>query len=130
MEIHSAPRETVEPPPGWFTGKVRLSPVPCAPAPSRLTAFHVEFEAGGRTAWHRHPRGQVIHVLDGTGLVQRRGGKIETIEAGDTVWTEPGEWHWHGASPGSAMSHLTWQETDEDGNAAYWGEQVEDYPER
>jgi quercetin dioxygenase-like cupin family protein len=118
----------VTPPEARFTGTARLTSIPGAPG--TLTLFHVEFEPGGRTAWHWHPQGQLIYVTQGTGLVQRRGGRVERIEAGDVIWTEPGEWHWHGAAPATTMTHLTLQGTDEDGNAAHWGEQVGDdeYP--
>ncbi|GAA5170760.1 MULTISPECIES: cupin domain-containing protein [Amycolatopsis] len=115
-------------PADWVTGTTRLANVPGAP--EGFTYFHVEFEPGARTAWHRHPRGQLIYVTAGEGLVQRRGGPVERITAGDTVWTEPGEWHWHGAGPATGLSHLTLQGVDEHGDSASWGEPVGDdeYP--
>ncbi|MCP2258777.1 Cupin domain-containing protein [Streptoalloteichus tenebrarius] len=99
-------------------------------APSRLRAHSVRFAAGARTCWHRHPHGQVLHVTDGVGLVQREGGPVEEIRVGDTVWIEPDEWHWHGASPHTAMTHLAVQEAGDDGVEAGRGPLVGDaeYP--
>jgi quercetin dioxygenase-like cupin family protein len=86
----------------------------------------IHFAPGGRTAWHHHPFGQILHVTEGEGLVQRRGGGREPIGAGDTVQAEAGEWHWHGAGPGTFMTHLAVQEADDDGQTTYWGEHVTD----
>ena len=83
------------------------------------------FEPGARTAWHTHPLGQTLIVSAGVGRVQRLGGPIEEIRAGDVVWIEPGEKHWHGASPTTAMTHLAIQE-QLDGRAVDWMEQVTD----
>jgi quercetin dioxygenase-like cupin family protein len=66
----------------------------------------VLFTPGARSAWHRHPAGQALHVTEGAGLVQSRGGVREEVRAGDTVTTAPGEWHWHAAAPGTFMVHL------------------------
>jgi quercetin dioxygenase-like cupin family protein len=79
-----------------------------------------------RTAWHTHPFGQNIHVTEGAGLCQRRGGSIEVIRPGDSVFFEPGEEHWHGAAPDRFMTHLAMQEVDDEGNPASWGEHVTD----
>jgi quercetin dioxygenase-like cupin family protein len=89
---------------------------------------NVHFAPGARTAWHRHPHGQVLHVLEGEGLVQRKGGEVEAIRAGDTVWIEPGEWHWHGAAPRTFMTHLAVVEAAEDGTTTEWHAHVTDYP--
>jgi quercetin dioxygenase-like cupin family protein len=82
--------------------------------------------AGGRTAWHTHPNGQTIYVLEGVGRAQRRGGQIEVIRPGDRVFFEAGEEHWHGAAPDRFMTHLAMVDVDDEGNAATWGEQVTD----
>ena len=66
----------------------------------------VHFTPGGRTAWHSHPVGQVLYVLDGVGRVQERGGPLFEIRGGDSVVTGPGVWHWHGASPEGFMTHV------------------------
>lgn len=109
--------------PDYFTGRVWQDPVVEAPAPARVRALRVTFEPGARTAWHTHPLGQTLYVLSGAGLVARRGEAPRVIRAGDTVWIPPGEEHWHGAGPGTMMSHLAIQEA-QDGRAADWLEQV------
>jgi len=109
----------------WFTGTVRIDPLFAAPAPARAAGAAVTFEPGARTAWHTHPLGQTLVVLSGLGLVQRQGGAIEEIRPGDVVWFAPGEKHWHGASPKTAMTHIAIQEAL-DGKAVEWLEHVTD----
>ena len=109
----------------WFTGTVRIDPLFRAPDPARVAAASVTFEPGARTAWHAHPLGQNLIVIAGCGRVQRWGGPIEEIRPGDVVWIPPGEKHWHGASPTTAMTHIAVQERL-DGNAADWMEHVSD----
>jgi quercetin dioxygenase-like cupin family protein len=109
----------------WFTGTVRIDPLFPAVAPARAAGNAVTFEPGSRTAWHTHPLGQVLIVLAGTGRVQRLGGPVEEIRPGDVVWFEPGEKHWHGASPTTAMTHVAIQEALE-GKAVEWMEKVSD----
>jgi quercetin dioxygenase-like cupin family protein len=79
----------------------------------------------GRTAWHTHPLGQTLIVTYGCGRIQRWGGPIEEIRPGDVVWIPPGEKHWHGATPTTAMTHIAIQE-QLDGKAVDWMEQVSD----
>ena len=111
-------------PSAWFSGVVRIDPLLLkANAPSRLTVASVTFEPGARTAWHTHPLGQTLIVTAGFGRVQREGGPIEEIRPGDVVWFPPGEKHWHGASPHTAMTHIAIQE-ELDGSAVEWLEQV------
>jgi quercetin dioxygenase-like cupin family protein len=126
MEIRRTGAESRHGPAEWFTGEVWLDEIAATTPPSRLAAFSVHFSPGARTAWHRHPFGQVIHVTEGAGLVQRRGGPVEVIRPGDTVRFEPDEDHWHGATPDRFMTHLAMQEADDEGNAAYWGDHVTD----
>ena len=109
-----------------FTGTVWQDPVIDPPAPARARAARVSFEPGARTAWHTHPLGQTIHVIEGVGRAQRAGGPVETITAGTTVYFEPGENHWHGAAPQTFMTHLVVQETDDAGVDVDWGEPVTD----
>ncbi len=109
----------------WFTGAVRIDPVFQADPPARAGAGVVTFEPGARTAWHTHPLGQTLFVLSGLGRVGRDGGEVEEIRPGDTVRIAPGERHWHGASPTTAMSHLAIQETL-DGKNVEWLEKVSD----
>lgn len=108
-----------------FTGQVRLDPLFEAPDPARVAGASVTFEPGARTAWHTHPLGQTLIVTAGRGRVQRWGGPIEDIHPGDVIWFEPGEKHWHGASPTTAMTHIAIQERL-DGKAVDWMEQVSD----
>ena len=109
----------------WFTGAVRIDPLFAAQPPARAAGNAVTFEPGARTAWHTHPLGQVLIVTAGSGLVQRDGGAIEAIHPGDVIWFEPGERHWHGASPTTAMTHIAIQEAL-DGKAVDWMEKVGD----
>ena len=109
----------------WFTGSVRIDPLFQAPEPARAGAGHVTFEPGARTAWHTHPLGQTLIITSGLGWVQRDGGPIEEVRAGDVVWFPPGEKHWHGATPTTAMTHIAVQERRE-GKAVDWLEKVAD----
>jgi len=113
-------------PSDWFTGAVFIDTVAAPSGPSRLAASVVHFTPSARTAWHRHPNGQTIFVLEGVGLAQRRGGPIEEIRPGDRVFFEPDEEHWHGASPDRFMTHLAMQQADDQGNTAVWGPHVTD----
>lgn len=116
-------------PADWFTGAVRIDPLFQAPPPARVAGASVTFEPGARTAWHTHPLGQTLVVTSGRGLVQRWDGPVEEIRPGDVVWFGPGEKHWHGASPTTAMTHIAIQERL-DGKVVEWLEQVsaEQYP--
>lgn len=107
MEIkRSGSRPSGKAPADHFSGAVRMDPVFQAPEPARVYMASVTFEAGARTAWHTHPLGQTLIVTSGCGLVQSWGGPVETIRPGDVVWCPPGEKHWHGATPATAMTHL------------------------
>ena len=112
-------------PADWFTGSVRIDPLFSPPEPARVAGALVTFEPGARTAWHTHPLGQTLIVMTGLGLVQREGGPVEQIRPGDVVWFAPGEKHWHGASPTTAMSHIAIQEKL-NGSPVDWMEQVSD----
>jgi quercetin dioxygenase-like cupin family protein len=112
-------------PSDWFTGTVRIDPLFSVRDPARAAGNTVTFEPGARTAWHTHPLGQILIVTAGLGRVQREGGPVEEIRPGDVVWFEPGEKHWHGASPTVAMTHMAIQEAL-DGKAVDWLEHVTD----
>jgi quercetin dioxygenase-like cupin family protein len=107
-----------------FTGTVWLDQVAVGAAHSKLRVDSVHFSPGARTAWHTHPNGQILHVVDGAGRVQAHDGRVQEIRAGDSVVIAPGERHWHGAAPQSFMTHLSILETDDQGNNAQWGEPV------
>jgi quercetin dioxygenase-like cupin family protein len=124
MQIARNSLDTAVGPSDWFTGAVYIDAVAVPTGPSRLSASRVHFTPGARTAWHTHPNGQTIHVLEGVGLCQRRGGPIEVIRPGDRVFFEPGEKHWHGAAATRFMTHLAMLDVGDDGNAATWGEHV------
>lgn len=106
-----------------FTGTVWSDPVIDSPAPARLKALVVRFDPGARTNWHTHPLGQTLYVLAGLGLVQSWGGPVREIRPGDVVWIDPGEKHWHGASPDNPMVHIAMQEAL-DGEHISWLEPV------
>ncbi|MCY1079831.1 (R)-mandelonitrile lyase [Archangium lansingense] len=108
-----------------FTGTVRVERLFQPGAPSRASGAYVTFEPGARTAWHAHPLGQTLVVTAGSGRVQRWGSAIEEIRPGDVVWIPPGQKHWHGASPNTAMTHLAIQE-QLDGKVVEWMEKVSD----
>ena len=126
MEITRGTVETNTGPGEWFTGAVYLDPIAVPAGSSRLSATSVHFTPGARTAWHAHPNGQTIYVLEGVGLCQRRGGPIETIRPGDRVFFEPGEEHWHGATPSRFMMHIAMLQVDDEGNSATCGDHVTD----
>ncbi len=118
--------DTTVGPSDWFTGTVHIDAVAAPSAGSRLSASRVHFTPGARTAWHTHPNGQTIYVLEGVGHAQRRGGPVEVIRPGDRVFFEPGEEHWHGAAATRLMTHLAMLEVDDAGIPANWGDHVTD----
>jgi quercetin dioxygenase-like cupin family protein len=126
MDIkRSGSRPSAKGPADYFTGTVRIDAPFLTSAPARVSGATVTFEPGARTAWHTHPLGQTLIVTFGSGRVQREGGPIEEIRAGDIVWFPPGERHWHGAAPETAMSHIAIQESL-DGKNVEWMEKVSD----
>ena len=126
MQITRSAAETAAGRSEWFTGKVYVDAIATPAGPSRLSASSVHFTPGARTAWHTHPNGQTIYVIEGVGLAQQRGGPIEVIRPGDRVFFEPGEDHWHGAAPNRFMTHLAMLDVDDDGNSAAWSDHVTD----
>jgi quercetin dioxygenase-like cupin family protein len=126
MQLTRNSLETTRGPSDWFTGTVFIDAVATPSPPSRLHAASVHFAPGARTAWHTHPFGQTIYVTEGVCLCQRRSGPIEVIRAGDRVFFEPGEDHWHGAAPDRFMTHIAMQETDDQGSPVTWGNHVTD----
>jgi quercetin dioxygenase-like cupin family protein len=126
MQITRESTDTVPGAADWFTGAVYIDTVATPSGRSRLSASSVHFTPGARTAWHTHPNGQTIHVTEGIGRAQRRGGPVEVIRPGDRVFFEPGEDHWHGAAPNRFMTHLAMLDVDEEGGSAAWGDHVTD----
>jgi quercetin dioxygenase-like cupin family protein len=126
MEIkRSGSQPSGKGPGDWFSGRVRIDPLFSASAPARAAGASVTFEPGARTAWHTHPLGQTLIVTFGRGWAQRWGGPVEEIHPGDVVWFPPGEKHWHGATPTTAMIHIAIQEA-QDGKTVEWMEHVSD----
>ncbi|KQV04861.1 cupin domain-containing protein [Devosia sp. Root105] len=124
MEIYRAgSRPSGKGPTDWFTGTVRVDPLFNPAAPDRVQGASVTFEPGARTNWHTHPLGQTLVVTHGAGRVQRWGGPVEDIRPGDVVCFAPGEKHWHGAAPQTAMTHLAIQEVA-NGKVVDWLEPV------
>jgi len=122
-------KELPEPKPGpaeWFTGSVELAELASPDPPARVRVLRVRFAQEARTAWHTHPFGQVLHVVEGTARVQRQDGPVTDVPAGGTVWFDPGERHWHGATPDAPMAHIAIQEAGPDGRSADWAEHVTD----
>jgi quercetin dioxygenase-like cupin family protein len=109
----------------YFTGKARIDPLNNPPPPARVSMALVTFEPGARTAWHTHPLGQTLIVTAGCGRVQLEGQPMQDIRPGDVVWFAPGERHWHGAGPETAMSHIAIQERLED-SPVTWMDHVTD----
>lgn len=118
-------RPSTKGPSEWFTGTVRIDSLFQAPDPALVQANSVTFEPGARTAWHTHPLGQSLIVTAGCGWAQHEGGPIDEIRPGDVIWFPPGERHWHGATPTTAMTHIAIQERL-DGKAVDWLEHVTD----
>jgi quercetin dioxygenase-like cupin family protein len=112
-------------PAGYFTGSVHLTPLAKGEEPSCLSWASVSFDPGTRSAWHTHPRGQLLMVTDGTGLIQEWGKPVQRIKKGDVIWTPPGVKHWHGAAPTTSMTHTAIQEAV-NGKNVDWMEKVSD----
>ena len=123
--IRGGTRPSAKGPADWFTGTVRIDPLFNPHDPERVQGASVTFEPGARTAWHTHPLGQTLIVTAGSGRVQRWGGPVEEIRPGDIVWFPPGEKHWHGAAPETALTHIALQEV-KDGKVVNWLEHVSD----
>ena len=121
--------KTAKGPKEMFTGDVYMNVIAKGEEPSRVRVNTVRFTPGARTAWHCHAVGQTLHVTDGVGLVQAKGGEVQIIRAGDTIYTPAGEWHWHGAAPDNFMTHLAiWEAPapDSDTQESEWGDLVTD----
>lgn len=126
MRVTRSRPESTPGDPERFTGTVWIDQIALGTAPSRVVSNSVHFTPGARTAWHSHPFGQILHVVEGIGRVGRRGGPVEEVRAGDTVISDAGESHWHGAAPRHFMTHIGITELDENGSTADWGEHVTD----
>jgi quercetin dioxygenase-like cupin family protein len=126
MQITRNSLDTIAGPDDWFTGNVFIDSVAAPSGASRVNASNVHFTPGARTAWHAHPNGQTIWVTEGVGYCQRRGGPIEVIRAGDRVFFDADEEHWHGATATRFMAHIAIVQVDDEGHPAKWGDHVTD----
>jgi quercetin dioxygenase-like cupin family protein len=112
---------TTKGPAALFTGDVHFDVIARGEDASRIRVNIVRFAPCARTAWHSHSLGQTLHVTEGVGVVATRD-RVLVMHPGDTVYTPPGEQHWHGAMPDRFMSHLAMWEDDD----ATWGDHVTD----
>lgn len=119
--------QTTKGPADWFSGDVYPTIVLAGAEPSRLRMGSVHFAPCARTAWHSHAVGQYLHIVEGTALLQERGGQVIALKPGETVYTERGVEHWHGATPDSFMVHLAiWEAPAAGGQETTWGGHVTD----
>jgi quercetin dioxygenase-like cupin family protein len=109
----------------YFTGSVRVTPLVQGEEPSCMTCGYVTFDSSSRSAWHTHPKGQLLVVTAGAGFIQEWDKPIQKITSGDVIWTPPGVKHWHGATPSSNLTHLAIQESV-NGKNVEWMEKVSD----
>lgn len=121
--IKAGSRPTTKASTEYFTGCVWQDPIISADEPARVQALRVTFEPGARTAWHTHPLGQTLLVLNGVGLIGLRNRSPQLIKPGDTIWIPPNEEHWHGASAENSMAHIAIQEALNN-KVANWLEKV------
>ena len=128
MDIHvSGSRPTRKAPPDYFTGTVLQDPIIATEAPARLVATRVTFEPGARTAWHSHARGQYLRITEGVARFGSRDGTVVEVYPGQTLYTPPGEDHWHAAAPGCFMEHIAMLEAGDDpATSTTWNEHVTD----
>jgi quercetin dioxygenase-like cupin family protein len=126
MRFTKSGGNTAQGPADWFTGTVFIDTVRNPDTDTAIGCAHVRFSPGARTAWHTHPKGQTLYVTDGIGLVARRGGAVTEIRPGDVVYIEPGEEHWHGATPDRFMAHIAMHEADDNAQVVTWLEHVTD----
>jgi quercetin dioxygenase-like cupin family protein len=71
-----------------------------------LSVARRHFEAGARSAWHSHDRGQLLMVEQGRMRTQKRGQAIRELGIGESDYTGPNLQHWHGAVPGQALVQI------------------------
>jgi quercetin dioxygenase-like cupin family protein len=126
MEIFNRP-PTAKGPAATFTGEVWVDGIYVGPSQAQARLSVVRFAPCARSHWHSHRLGQTLHILDGTALLGSRDGTVIEAHPGDTIYTAPGEEHWHGAPPDRFMAHLVLMEGDDsDAPQTSWGGPVTD----
>jgi quercetin dioxygenase-like cupin family protein len=126
MKITRTDNATNKGPADWFSGDVYIDTIRNPDEQTKIGAANVHFTPGAHTAWHTHPKGQTLFVLEGVGLCQREDGPIEVIRSGDVVYFEPNENHWHGATKDRLMVHIAIQEVDDQDQVVTWGKHLTD----
>ena len=91
---------------GYFTGDAYLLPLLSRDKNNDFVIGSVSFEAGARTNWHTHPKGQVLIVSEGSGYYQEKGKAAQLIKKGDVINIPENVEHWHGATAASQMAHI------------------------
>jgi quercetin dioxygenase-like cupin family protein len=119
---------TVKNPPEYFAGDAWAEMIVNPhDADQRTNVAKVRFAPGARTAWHSHARGQYLYVTAGVALFGRREGKVIEVHPGQTLYTPPGEEHWHGATLDCFMEHIAvWESGDDPATSAVWGPHITD----
>lgn len=125
MRVFEPSGREVEPvDPANFSGGGTLLRMPGVCDTPAVNAYTVSLDAGTRMRWHRHSGPQLLLVTHGTCRFQKEGESVREVAAGGIICVEPGERHWHAATPDAAMTHValnidaktTWLEpvTDEE----------------
>lgn len=122
------PTPTVKNPPEQFVGNVWFSPIAQPHEPGQdMVVGVVRFEPGSRSAWHSHVKGQYLHVIAGVGRFGTRDGHIIEVHPGQTIYTPPGEEHFHAAADGTFMEHIAMLQIGEDpATSTIWAEHITD----
>lgn len=119
---------TAKNPPEQFVGDVWVDPIVTPhEGDQRMTAAVVRFAPGARTAWHSHARGQYLRVIAGVARFGDRDGNIIEVRSGETLYTPPGQDHWHASAPGCFMEHIALLESaDDPSETTIWKEHITD----
>jgi quercetin dioxygenase-like cupin family protein len=97
-------RENIDP--ASFDGEVQMQRIVGLDQSKEVELLVVYFSAGGRTRPHVHVRDQVLHIIEGQGIVATETEK-QIVNPGDVITILAGTWHWHGATRDTAMCHIS-----------------------
>jgi quercetin dioxygenase-like cupin family protein len=107
MKLFHAPDHPLRPADAeHFAGNVTVANINRLSEQPPTNMYRVRFEPSARTAWHSHTGVQLLLVVEGCCRVQKAGEPIQEVAAGGAIRIEPGERHWHGATPDATMTHL------------------------